>query len=134
MLARIVCGALVLVACAPGPAWAQGVPLAQAKDLVVVLKGEKVYHETACPLVAGRQGVEVTVRRRAQHLRYKAHDCATAIKQALETDPTRLVWVDLKTKRYHLAGCSLVGTPRAQMGLEHARAKYQACNACKPPK
>ena len=134
MLARVVCAALALVVCASGPARAQGVPLAQAKDLVVVLKGEKVYHETGCPVVAGRQNVEVTVRARAQRLKYRPHDCATAIKQALETDPTRLVWVDLKTKRYHLAGCSLVGTPRAQMRLDHARAKYQACNACKPPK
>lgn len=124
---------VLMLGCAPAVA-AQGVPLAQPKDIVVIRKGENVYHEAGCPLVADAKNVEVTVRARAQHLKYKAHDCATAIKKALETDATRLVWVDLKTKRYHLQGCSLVGTPRAQMRLEHARAKYLACNNCRPPK
>lgn len=131
---RVIGGLLVLMVWTAIWASAQGVPLAQPKDLVVVLKGEKVYHETGCPLVAGTQNVEVTIRRRAQHLGYRPHDCRSAITRALETDATRLVWVDLKTKRYHLAGCSLVGTPRAQVDLAHARAKYKPCNACKPPK
>lgn len=134
-MTRRVASLLVLVACGLHPALlAQAAPKAAQRDLVVVVKGERVYHEPGCPVVKGLARPAVTMRARAEALGLVPHDCRTALNKAVAEDATRLVWVDLKTKRYHLAGCSLVGTPRAQVSLAHARASYKPCNACKPPK
>lgn len=125
--------ALMATLAAPAAARAQQVVPSETRDLVVVVAGERIFHEVACPVVKGIRNPAVTMRKRAVHLGYKSHDCRTAINAAVETDRSRFVWVDLKTKRYHLAGCSLVGVPRAQMSLERAQASYRPCNACKPP-
>ncbi|MCU0255363.1 MAG: hypothetical protein MUF60_01345 [Vicinamibacterales bacterium] len=133
-MTRGVVSLLVLVACGlPAALLAQDAPKDDRKDLVVVVRGEGVYHEPGCPVVKGLKQPAVTMRARAERLGLKPHDCRTAINKALAEDAMRLVWVDLKTKRYHLAGCTLVGTPRAQVSLAHARASYRPCNACKPP-
>jgi hypothetical protein len=107
------------------------------RDLVVVDAAAKVYHEPDCPVVEKLARPTVSVRAKAQTDKLTAHDCAKAKREAAASakaaSAAPLVWVDLKTKRYHLAGCSLVGLPRAQMPLSQARGKYRACNACKPP-
>lgn len=116
-------------------ALAQEAPASQPKgDLVVVVKGDSVYHEMGCPVVKGVKSPQVTMRKRAEHLKLKPHDCQAAMNQALASDPQALVWVDLKTKHYHLPGCSLIGTPRAQVSVQHAKSSYKPCNACKPPR
>lgn len=135
-MTAVACRHVLAVLCAmawAGSAAAQGVPPSQAKDLVVVVKGEKLYHEPSCPVVKGIKSPAVTLRKRAEYLGIRPHDCQAASKAALASDATRLVWVDLTTKRYHLAGCSLIGVPRAQVSLAHAAASYGPCNACKPP-
>ena len=103
-------------------------------SLVVVLPGTTVFHEPACPLVKGAASPSVMIREKAELQHLTPHDCQAAIAAATRTGARgQLVWVDLTTKRYHLAGCSLVGLPRAQMGLDQAVAKYKPCNKCKPP-
>jgi hypothetical protein len=105
------------------------------KALVVVVPGEQVYHVAECPRVKGVKAPTVMSAAQAQERKLTAHDCRKAIADAQRTAKReQLVWVDLKTKRYHLTGCSLVGLPRAQMRLDQAMAAYKPCNACKPPK
>jgi hypothetical protein len=110
-----------------GPRW--------TKALVVVIPGEHVYHVAECPRLKGVKAPTVMSATQAQERKLTAHDCRAAIAGAQRSAKReQLVWVDLKTKRYHLTGCSLVGLPRAQMRLDQAMAAYKPCNACKPPK
>lgn len=104
------------------------------RQLVIAVKTTGLYHLPLCPLVKDARGSTVTAREQAERQGLKPHDCQAAINKATATDTTQLVWVDLKTKRYHLGGCSLIGLPRAQVRLDIAMAKYQPCNACKPPR
>lgn len=104
------------------------------KRIVVVPKGSAVYHEAWCPVVKTAGSTAVMTVGKAEVSKLTSHDCQAAMAAAARTSPaTQLVWVDLGTRRYHLAGCSLVGLPRAQMPLPQAAAKYKPCNKCKPP-
>ena len=90
------------------------------------------------PGMPGGQGREEPVDAhpaQAEERKLTAHDCRRPSPSAPACRcQEQLVWVDLKTKRYHLTGCSLVGLPRAQMRLDQAMANYKPCNACKPPR
>jgi hypothetical protein len=102
--------------------------------LVITVKATGLYHLPSCPVVKDMRGTTVTAKEQAEREGFKPHDCQAALNKATASDKAQLVWVDLKTKRYHLAGCSLVGLPRAQVRLDIAIEKYRPCNACKPPK
>lgn len=107
---------------------------AAVSGLVVADPAAGMYHVPACPRTKGIRSPLLLSPTQAEQRQLKPHDCRRAIAEAQRTgDREQLVWVDLKTKRYHLAGCSLVGLPRAQVRLEQAAAKYKPCNACKPP-
>jgi hypothetical protein len=129
--------ALCVVACAAGPfqAGAQQPNQRWVKALVVAVPGDKQYHVAECPRLKGAKSPAVMTPTQAEQRELTAHDCLKAIAGAQRAAATeQLVWVDLKTKRYHLTGCSLVGLPRAQMPLDQAMATYRPCNACKPPR
>lgn len=102
--------------------------------LVVADPASGLYHVPACPKVKTLKSPLLLSPAQAETRKLTAHACQRAIADAQRTSTgDQLVWVDLKTRRYHLAGCSLVGLPRAQMRLDQAMAKYKPCNACKPP-
>jgi hypothetical protein len=134
--ALTVCSALALLGIAGAlPAHAPQTSQLWTKALVVALPGEAVYHLPECPRVKGAGAPQVMTPAQAEKRGLTAHDCRKVIAEAQRAATTdRLVWVDLKTKRYHLAGCSLVGLPRAQVRLDQAMAAYKPCNACKPPR
>ena len=125
MRARITVAACLLLAVVALPARAGQVSPAWTKSLVVVVPGDKTYHVVDCPRVKGVQSPTVMSVTQAQERKLVAHDCRKAIAEAQRNASTNLmVWVDLKTKRYHLAGCSLVGLPRAQMPIGQAMATF----------
>ena len=129
--------ALCVVAFAAGAdqAGAQQPTQQRAKALVVAVQGDDQYHVAECPRLKGATSPAVITQAQAEGRKLTAHDCRKAIASAQRAPATQqLVWVDLKTKRYHLTGCSLVGLPRAQMRLDQAMATYRPCNACKPPR
>ena len=114
------------------PAAGQAKPSGAA--LVVADPAAGVYHVPACPETKALKSPSMLTPAQAQQRKLKPHDCQRAIASSPRAAASdQLVWVDLKTKRYHLAGCSLVGLPRAQMRLDQATVKYKPCNACKPP-
>lgn len=104
--------------------------------LVVGVKATRLYHLPTCPELATARGTTVMSVEQAERRGYRRHRCPAVAgekAQSGEATAATLVWVDLKTRRYHLAGCSLVGLPRAQMTLAEAAARYRPCRACKPP-
>jgi hypothetical protein len=102
--------------------------------LVVADPAAGVYHVPACPEAKPLKNPLLLSPSQAETRKLTPHDCQRAIADAqLSSAGGQPVWLDLKTRRYHLAGCSLVGLPRAQMRLDQAAAKYKPCNACKPP-
>jgi hypothetical protein len=101
--------------------------------LVVADPDAGVYHVPACPKAKPLKNPLLLSPSQAEARKLKPHECQQAVAGSQGAAPSQqLVWVDLKAKRYHLAGCSLVGLPRAQMRLDQAAAKYKPCNACKP--
>ncbi len=126
--------ALVLAtACLGGPALATG-QSATSGTLVVADPATGTYHVPACPSTKALKSPLMLNVGQAHARNLKPHDCQRAIAAAKRSGVgSQLVWVDLTARRYHLAGCSLIGLPRAQVRLDQAAAKYKPCNACKPP-
>ena len=123
-------GALVLVLAGTADAAAQS-----ASAMVVVIKGEKQFHQPGCPLVA-RAGSNVSVTKlgEAKLRGLTAHECPTpsASPSAEDANQTKVV-TQPGDNKYHRATCTTLGKDRTMITLDEAGRKWWPCPACKPP-
>ena len=123
-------GIFLLVLAVPAAAAAQS-----PSAMVVVIKGEKQFHQPGCPLVA-RAGSNVSVTKLGEaRLRgLTAHDCPTvpATPTADEVNQTKVV-TQPGDNKYHRATCTTLGKDRTTIMLEEAGRKWWPCPTCKPP-
>jgi hypothetical protein len=103
--------------------------------MVVVIKGEKQFHQPGCPLVA-KAGSNVTVSKQGEaKLRgLTAHECpAPAVAPtADEVNQTKVV-TQPGDNKYHRDTCTKLGKDRTTLTLDEAGRKWWPCPACKPP-
>jgi hypothetical protein len=131
------CLVLIVLVVASACAWTE-VAFAQSvsgSTMVVVIVGDRQYHQPGCPLVA-KAGSHVKVMKlaeaRAQGL--TAHDCEGAvIDQPRKDANAAAVFVEAGDKRYHKAGCPKLGSNPTKLSLGDAGKKYWPCPVCKPP-
>lgn len=120
-----------------GPlAASQGAPPARSSgpELVVSWPASREYHRPWCSLVRTAKEAVVRSRADAEARGLTSHKACATPPKAAEPDVEPL-WLDVKTHRYHRAGCWLIGAPRTRITLDVATAKrYQPCRACKPPR
>jgi hypothetical protein len=109
-----------------------------ASSLVVVIPGDKQFHQPACPLVAkAGSRVKIMKRAEAEARGLTAHDCEKYAENggkpsAAEANAVA-VFVQPGDRRYHKAGCPRLGSHATKMTLEEAGRKYWPCPVCKPP-
>lgn len=119
-----------------GPARLRGQE-SRRPTFVVLVDGSREYHAPGCPLVVGNASAKLQslgdaeARGLAPHA--ACHSPSAARGAGAKPAPPPKYWLDVKTRRYHRAGCSLIGAPRAQITLALAlEKKYLPCRSCKP--
>ena len=105
--------------------------------LVVVIPGEKRFHQPGCPLVR-KAGSRVKVMKQAEAERrgLESHDCSdpgVAQRDAAAAANTSTVYVQAQDKRYHQSGCKRLKTGATAITVEKAAQDHWPCPACKPP-
>jgi hypothetical protein len=105
--------------------------------LVVVIPGEKRFHQPGCPLVR-KAGSKVRVMKQAEAERrgLESHDCSdpgAAQRDAAAAANTSTVYVQAQDKRYHQSGCKRLNTGATAITVEKAAQDHWPCPACKPP-
>ena len=123
-------GALLLVLVTPAFASAQS-----PSAMVVVIKGEKQYHQPSCPLVAkAGSNVSVTKQGEAKLRGLTAHECPTpeVTPTAEEVNQTKVV-TQSGDNKYHRSTCTKLGKETTTITLDEAGRKFWPCPVCKPP-
>ena len=105
--------------------------------LVVIVPGEKRFHQPGCPLVR-KAGSKVRVMKQGEAERrgLESHDCSdpgVAQRDAAAAANTITVYVQAQDRRYHQAGCKRLKTGATAMPVEKAAQDHWPCPACKPP-
>jgi hypothetical protein len=105
--------------------------------LVVVIPGEKRFHQPGCPLVrkAGRK-VLVMKQGEAERRGLASHDCSdpgVAQRDAAAAANASTVYVQAQDKQYHQSGCKRLKTGATAITVEKAAQDHWPCPACKPP-
>jgi hypothetical protein len=108
-----------------------------ASALVVVVPGEKRFHQPGCPLVrkAGSK-VQVMKRGEAERRGLESHDCSdpgVAERDAAAAANTSTVYVQTQDTRYHQSGCKRLKTGATAITVEKAAQDHWPCPVCKPP-
>lgn len=123
---------------APAQTSSDAQPAQSGSTLVVVIPGEKVYHQPGCPLVA-KAGSKVKVMKLAEAKQrgLQPHDCQAYADSggkpsASEVNATP-VYVQPGDNKYHKAGCAKLGDKATKITLGEAGKKYWPCPVCKPP-
>jgi hypothetical protein len=105
--------------------------------LVVVIPGEKRFHQPGCPLVR-KAGSRVKVMKQAEAERrgLESHACSdpgVAQRDAAAAANTSTVYVQAQDKQYHQSGCKRLKTGETAITVEKAAQDHWPCPACKPP-
>jgi hypothetical protein len=105
--------------------------------LVVVIPGEKRFHQPGCPLVR-KAGSKVQVMKQAEAERrgLERHECSdpgVAQRDAAAAANTSTVYVQAEDKRYHQSGCKRLKTGATALTVEKAAQDHWPCPVCKPP-
>ncbi len=105
--------------------------------LVVVIPGEKRFHQPGCPLVrkAGSK-VQVMKQGEAERRGLESHDCSdpgVAQRDAAASANASTVYVQPKDKQYHQTGCKRLKSGATAITVEKAAQDHWPCPACKPP-
>jgi hypothetical protein len=105
--------------------------------LVVVIPGEKRFHQPGCPLVR-KAGSRVKVMKQAEAERrgLESHACSdpgVAQRDAAAAANTSTVYVQAQDKQYHQSGCKRLKTGATAITVEKAAQDHWPCPACKPP-
>jgi hypothetical protein len=110
---------------------------ASRSALVVVISGDKRFHQPGCPLVR-KAGNNVRAMKRAEAERREltAHDCDdpdAAVRDAAAATNASKVLVQANDKRYHTAGCKQLTAAAMETTVEKAAKDHWPCPVCKPP-
>jgi hypothetical protein len=105
--------------------------------LVVVIPGEKRFHQPGCPLVR-KAGSRVKVMKQAEAERrgLESHGCSdpgVAQRDAAAAANTSTVYVQAQDKQYHQPGCKRLKTGATALTVEKAAQDHWPCSVCKPP-
>jgi hypothetical protein len=105
--------------------------------LVVVIPGDKRFHQPGCPLVR-KAGSNVRAMKQAEAERrgLTAHDCgdpAAAARDAAAVANASKVLVQANDKRYHTPGCKQLTAAATETTVEKAAKDHWPCPVCKPP-
>ena len=106
-----------------------------AGSLVVIIAGDRSFHQPGCVLVA-KAGSNVTVAKRADVVRrgLKPHDCGPDAAGGPVADPNAVkVTTQPGDNKYHRAVCAKLGATRSTLTLEEAGRKLWPCPVCRPP-
>ncbi len=115
---------------APATAIAQ-----DAGSMVVIIPGDKMFHQPGCALVA-RAGSNVSVAKRGEATRrgLTPHDCGPDASGAPAADPNIVkVATQPRDNKYHRLTCAKLGPTRSTLTLDEAGRKFWPCPVCKPP-
>lgn len=107
----------------------------EANSLVVLIKGDRAFHQPGCVLVA-RAGSNVTVSKRAEATRrgLTAHDCGPEASGGPAVDPNaEKVATQSGDNKYHRLTCTKLGPSRSTLTVGEAGRKLWPCPACRPP-
>jgi hypothetical protein len=105
--------------------------------LVVVVPGEKRFHQPGCPLVrkAGSK-VQVMKQGEAERRGLESHDCSdpgVAQRDAAAAANISTVYVQTQDKQYHQSGCKRLKAGATAITVEKAAQDHWPCPVCKPP-
>jgi hypothetical protein len=105
--------------------------------LVVIVPGEKRFHQPGCPLVrkAGSK-VQVMKQGEAERRGLHPHECSDpgmAQRDAAAAANTSTVYVQSQDKQYHQSGCKRLKAGATAITVEKAAQDHWPCPACKPP-
>lgn len=112
----------------------------RGRTFVVMVDGSREYHTPGCALVRGNATSKLLSFGDAEAKGITPHaECHASASGKANAPPSSAVgasaayWLDVKTRRYHRAGCSLIGLPRVQISLARAgEQKYLPCRSCRP--
>ena len=107
----------------------------EATALVVIIKGDPMFHQPGCALVA-KAGSNVTVAKRGEAIRrgLTPHDCGPEASGGPVADPNAVkVATQPRDNKYHRLTCAKLGPARSTLTLEEAGRKFWPCPVCKPP-
>jgi hypothetical protein len=110
---------------------------AAGSALVVVIPGDKRFHQPGCPLVR-KAGSNVRAMKQAEAERrgLTAHECGdpgTVARDAAAATNASKVLVQANDKRYHTAGCKHLTAAATETTVEKAAKDHWPCPVCKPP-
>ena len=110
-------------------------PAAAQSELVIVKKGEKVYHRAACPDIKGAKDVVALSKAQATARGLKQHErCDPSKAPAGESkEPESVIVYTDSSKYYHRKDCKKLGKDAKKAKLEEAGKKLWPCPTCRPP-
>lgn len=128
MLNRALLGLLVMAASAAGLAAQEG------NSMVVLIGGDRTFHQPGCALVA-KAGSKVTVSKRAEAVRrgLTPHDCGPDAGGPVADPNAVKVATQPGDNKYHRDTCKKLGPTRSTLTLDDAGRKLWPCPVCKPP-
>lgn len=103
--------------------------------MVVIVPGDKQYHQPACPVVA-KAGSKVQVARRSEARRrgLTPHECPVGDAPGKAADPNKTkVYTQDGDNKYHRKDCEKLGDNPREITLEEAGRKFWPCPVCEPP-
>lgn len=106
-----------------------------AGALVVIIKGDRAFHQPGCTRVA-KAGSNVTVSKRAEATRrgLTAHDCGPDASGGPAADPNaEKVATQTGDNKYHRPTCTKLGATRSTLTVGEAGRKLWPCPVCRPP-
>lgn len=106
-----------------------------ASSMVVIIAGDKTFHQPGCALVV-KAGSKVTVSKRGEATRrgLTAHDCGLDASGGSTGDPNaEKVATQPGDNKYHRLSCAKLGTTRSTLTVGEAGRKLWPCPVCKPP-
>ena len=107
----------------------------EASSMVVIIAGDKTFHQPGCALVA-KAGSKVTVSKRGEATRrgFTAHDCGPDASGGPIGDPNaEKVATQPGDNKYHRLTCAKLTAARSTLSLGEAGRKLWPCPVCTPP-
>lgn len=110
-------------------------PAAAQSELVIVKKGEKVYHRASCPDIKGAKDVVALSQAQATAKGFEQHEACDPSKGPVgdSKEPNSVVVYVDSSMYYHRKDCKKLGKDAKKAKLEEAGKKLWPCPTCRPP-